>query len=286
MNTQVSQVTDLPFTSLSPRFGAELGPDIRLLDLDDNGIEALQQLAAERGVLVVRDQVMTPDEQVGFARRLGDLFETPMNRGKLPAELIVIHADENSKHVAGSQWHSDVSSEAVPPGLSMLRLEVVPEAGGDTIFADMTQMFDSLSEPMQAFLLGLHARHDPKGHYLYVSGAKRLDELPSSVHPVIRTHPRTGRPSLYVNAGFTGRIVELSPVESDTLLKMLYDHVVYSVEAQIRIHWQPNTVVFWDNRVVQHRASWDYFPALRHGYRATIIGEAPYLEGSTTVTQS
>ena len=275
MNKQVSQSTDLPFTPVSPKFGAELAPDIRLLDLDDNGIEAFQQLAAERGVLVVRDQVMTPDEQVGFARRLGELFETPMNRGRFPDELIVIHADEKSKYVAGSQWHSDVSSEEVPPGLSMLRLEEVPPSGGDTIFADMTQVFESLSKPIQSLLLGLNARHDPRGHYLYVSGAKRMDELPAAVHPVVRTHPRTGRPSLFVNAGFTARIVELSQLESDALLKMLYDQVVYTVEAQIRIHWEPNTVVFWDNRVVQHRASWDYFPARRHGYRATIVGEAP-----------
>jgi taurine dioxygenase len=204
-----------------------------------------------------------------------------MNRGRFPDQLIVIHADEKSKYVAGSQWHSDVSSEEVPPGLSMLRLEEVPPSGGDTIFADMTQVFESLSEPIQSLLLGLNARHDPRGHYLYVSGAKRMDELPAAVHPVVRTHPRTGRPSLFVNAGFTARIVELSQLESDALLKMLYDQVVYTVEAQIRIHWQPNTVVFWDNRVVQHRASWDYFPARRHGYRATIVGEAPapYLEG-------
>ena len=275
MNKQVSQSTDLPFTPVSPKFGAELAPDIRLLDLDDNGIEAFQQLAAERGVLVVRDQVMTPDEQVCFARRLGELFETPMNRGRFPDELIVIHADEKSKYVAGSEWHSDVSSEEVPPGLSMLRLEEVPPSGGDTIFADMTQVFESLSKPIQSLLLGLNARHDPRGHYLYVSGAKRMDELPAAVHPVVRTHPRTGRPSLFVNAGFTARIVELSQLESDALLKMLYDQVVYTVEAQIRIHWEPNTVVFWDNRVVQHRASWDYFPARRHGYRATIVGEAP-----------
>ena len=272
--------TVLPFTPVSPKFGAELSANIRLLDLDDSGIEALQQLAAECGVLVVRDQMMTQDEQVGFARRLGKLFETPMNRGKAPDELIVIHADEKSKYVAGSQWHSDVSSEEVPPGLSMLRLEEVPSSGGDTIFADMTQVFESLSKPIQSLLLGLHARHDPKGHYLYVSGAKRMDELPAAVHPVVRTHPRTGRPSLFVNAGFTARIVELSQLESDALLKMLYDQLVYTVEAQIRIKWQPNTVVFWDNRVVQHRASWDYFPARRHGYRATIAGEAlvPYVE--------
>ncbi len=267
----------LTYRPINTPFGAELEPGMTLLDFDDSEIEALQQLAAERGVVVVRDQVMTMEEQVAFAARIGPLFATPVNRGRVPPELIVIHADENSKFIGGSTWHSDVSSEEIPPGLSMLRLETVPEAGGDTLFADMTHAYDALSDSMRQFLRGLHAVHEPRGHYLYVGGAKRLDELPTATHPVIRTHPRTGRNAIYVNVGFVSHIVELSRRESDSLLRMLYDHSAYLVSAQIRIQWQPNTVVFWDNRIVQHHASWDYYPGLRHGYRATVRGEAPYL---------
>ena len=267
----------LAYTPINTPFGAELEKGVRLLDFDDAQLEALQQLAAERGVVVVRDQAMTMDEQVAFAGRIGPLFTTPVNRGKVPPELIMIHADERSKFIAGSTWHSDVSSEETPPGLSMLRMEVVPEAGGDTLFADMTHAYDALSDSMKAFVKGLHAVHEPRGHYLYVGGAKRLDELPTSTHPVVRTHPRTGRHAIYVNVGFVSHIVELSRRESDALLRMLYDHTAYLVAAQIRVHWEPDTVVFWDNRVVQHQASWDYYPGVRHGYRATVRGEAPVL---------
>ena len=159
----------------------------------------------------------------------------------------------------------------------MLRMEIVPSCGGDTLFSDQYQAFESLSAEMQQFLLRLTARHDPKGHYLYLSGKVALRDLPSQVHPVVRTHPLTGRNALYVNAGFVGRIMELSRRESDALLQMLYDHIGYGIDFQCRVHWEPNTVVFWDNRCVQHHAAWDYYPEVRHGYRATAIGEAPYL---------
>ena len=141
----------------------------------------------------------------------------------------------------------------------------------------MYQAFETLSLAMQAFLLQLNVRHDPKGHYLYLSGAKKLEELPSAVHPVVRTHPLTGRNALYVNSGFVGKIQELNSLESDRLLSLLYDHIAYSVNIQCRVKWAPNTVVFWDNRVVQDHAAFDYYPEVRRGYRATVVGEAPYL---------
>ena len=157
----------------------------------------------------------------------------------------------------------------------MLRMEVVPSAGGDTLFADMYAAFASLSLALQTFVQTLTARHDPFGHYLYLSGAKRLDELPYAVHPVVRIHPDTGRKALYVNAGFVSRIVELNRRESAALLQLLYDHVAYSANIQCRVAWQPGTVVLWDNRCVQHFAAFDYFPQQRLGCSATIRGEKP-----------
>ena len=268
--------TELAYEPVSPRFGAEL-TDTVLLDLDDDGVEALQQLAAERGVVVARNQVMTVHEQAEFIRRLGPVTSYPVRDEAVPPELLVIHSDENSKHVAGSKWHTDISSEERPPSLSMLRMEIVPSSGGDTLFCDMYQAFESLSPVMQEFLVGMHARHDPKGHHLYLSGAKALKDLPSQIHPVIRTHPRTGRNALYVNSGFTARIQDVTRSESDALLAMLFDHIIQGLSFQIRVSWEPDTVVFWDNRVVQHHAAWDYYPQVRHGYRATSIGEVPYL---------
>lgn len=270
---------ELDYTPISPRFGAELTA-ATLLDMTDEEVEALQQLAAERGVVVARGQTMTMQQQADFAGRLGPLTSYPVRDESVPAELLVIHADENSKHVAGSGWHTDISSEERPPSLSMLRMEVVPSSGGDTLFCDMYQAFEALSDQMQAFLMGLGARHDPKGHHLYLSGAKTLKELPSRVHPVVRTHPRTGRNALYVNSGFTARIQDVTRAESDALLAMLFDHIIRGLSFQIRVRWEPDTVVFWDNRVVQHHAAWDYFPEVRHGYRATSIGEVPYLASS------
>lgn len=276
MNTPAERPL-LPHRAITPRLGAEL-VGVRLLDMDDAEVAALQQLAGERGVVVVRDQVMTPAEQARFVHRLGTPTLYPVRDPAVPPELIVIHADERSRRVAGEGWHSDISSELTPPSLSMLRMEVTPDSGGDTLFADMYQAYETLSEPMRRFLLGLTARHDPIGHYLYQSRTKALHELPSAVHPVIRTHPLTGRKALYVNPGFVRRIVELGESESSAVLAMLAQHVALGVNFQIRVQWHPHTVVFWDNRCVQHHAAWDYYPQVRHGYRATVVGEAPYLE--------
>ncbi len=275
MSIAATDLTD--HRPISPNFGSELG-GVTLLDMADDELEALKQLGAERGVLVVRDQKMTTVQQAELAHRLGEPTMYPVKSEDARPELLIIHADENSKHVAGQGWHTDISSEARPPGLSMLRMEVVPESGGDTLFADMYQAYASLSPVMQNILCELTARHDPTGHYLYLSGEKTLKELPSQVHPVVRTHPLTGRRALYVNSAFTGRIPELSRTESRAMLDMLYQHIATGVDFQIRVRWEPNTVVFWDNRCVQHHAAWDYFPEVRRGYRATLVGEAPYLE--------
>ena len=101
-----------------------------------------------------------------------------------------------------------------------------------------------------------------------------MEELGAAIHPMVRLHPLTNDPALYVNSGFTGRIMELSDTESESLLKFLYDKIAYSVDAQIRVRWEPDTIVFWDNRIVQHHASFDYWPQERKGYRSTVRGEA------------
>ena len=262
-------------TKITPNLGSELSPNYQLIDFDDSQVASLKVLAAQRGMVVARDQIMNVEQQAAFAHRLGEPLTTPVNDASVPPELIVIKADENSKRAAGQGWHSDVSSEKEPPGLSMLRMEVVPSAGGDTLFADMYAAFESLSPVLQSFVQTLTARHDPVGHYLYLSGAKKLDELTHAKHPVVRIHPDTGRKALYVNAGFVSRILELNRRESSALLELLYDHVAYSANIQCRVAWQPDTVVFWDNRCVQHFAAFDYFPQRRLGYRATIRGEKP-----------
>lgn len=268
----------LAYNPINPRFGAELDGTTPLLEMSDDQVEALQQLAAERGVVVVRDQVMTLQEQADFIHRLGPVVAHQIEGSDLPPELLLVQTDENSTRAVGGAWHSDVSSERTPPALSMLRMEVVPSSGGATLFADMYQAFETLSAPVQELVQGLTARHDSLGHHLYLRGVKTLKELPSNIHPVVRTHPRTGRKALYVSSSFVARLMETTKLEGAAILEMLYEHVAFGVDFHCRVEWEPNTVVFWDNRCVQHHGVFDYYPETRRGYRANSVGEEPYLE--------
>ena len=260
---------------ITPRFGSEIASDFQLADCSELEISELLTLSANRGVLVFRDQTLTPSEQAALAHRLGEPLTFPLNSNGIPEELITIASGPKTREAAGEGWHSDVSSEPRPPSLSILKMATVPESGGDTLFADMSQAFELLSDPLKAFLEPLTARHEPRGHYLFLSGAKAFDALEISDHPVVRIHPTTGKKSLYVNDGFVTRINGLTPRESQSLLKLLYDHIAYTVKTHCRVQWRPNTVVFWDNRSVQHHAAFDYHPEIRLGYCATLRGEQP-----------
>lgn len=262
---------------INAKIGTELS-GVALRQLDQAGADELARLVAERGVLFFRDQPMTLAEQVDVGRRLGELHIHPA--AKAPEgypEVLLIHTDANSTYTAGDGWHTDVSCDERPPGLSMLRIEQTPPVGGDTVWASMYEAYDTLSPTMQAFLCTLTAEHRGdlayRGRYGYEDGRN----YPVSEHPVVRTHPLTGRKALYVNSGFTARIKGLRGRESAALLQFLFDHIAYGVPFQVRFNWEPNSVAIWDNRCVQHHASWDYYPETRHGYRVTTRGEVPYL---------
>lgn len=256
--------------------GSEL-PGVQLAELDDAGLDEVARLAAERGVLVFRDQAMTLDDQIAVGGRLGPLHVHPAYADKERPEALRIHTDAESKYAPGEGWHTDVSCDATPPALSMLRIEVTPSCGGDTAFASMYEAYESLSEPMRGFLATLGAVHAGDLPFRGVYKNRSDKEFPRSVHPVVRTHPLTGRRALFVNSGFTERIKGLTPAESGALLGLLYDHIARGVEFQCRVRWEPNTVTIWDNRCVQHHASWDYFPETRSGWRVTTVGERPEL---------
>lgn len=259
---------------LNNHIGTELR-GLSLLDLTDSDVEAVKQLLAERGVLVFRDQKMTLDEQIAVGRRFGPLHVHPAYADKAHPEALRIHADANSKYAAGEAWHTDVSCDVEPPMISMLRIEVVPNAGGDTAFCSMYAAFDSLSKPMQAFLLNLEAVHAGDLPWRGSYKNKSDKEFPVNTHPVICTHPVSGRKALYVNSGFTDKIKGVSGRESKALLNLLFDHIAYGVEFQCRVRWEPNTLTMWDNRCTQHFASWDYFPQTRSGWRITTAGPRP-----------
>jgi taurine dioxygenase len=251
---------------------------VDLLSLDDAGVEEMKQLVAERGVVAVRGQDVTTEEQIEIGRRFGNLHIHPAYADKDHPELLRIHTDANSRYTAGEGWHTDVSCDLEPPAISMLRIEITPSCGGDTAFASMYRAWDTLSAPMREFLGGLEAVHAGDLPWRGSYKSKATVDYPVNIHPVARTHPLTGRTALYVNAGFTDRIKGVTQSESKALLDMLFAHIALGVEFQCRVRWEPNTITMWDNRCVQHHASWDYFPETRSGWRVTTQGERPYFD--------
>jgi taurine dioxygenase len=262
----------------TPHIGAEvLGVDLSK-ELDDDAFRRVHDALVDNLVVFFRDQRLTPEQQKAFGRRFGELHVHPAAPGLLEGhpEILVIHADERSKRVAGEEWHSDVSCDPEPPLGSILYMMELPPVGGDTLFASTYAAWEALSEPVKRFLEGLTAIHD--GEHVY-RGRYGIDDrgktFPRSEHPVVRTHPVSGRKGLFVNRGFTTRIVQLRKAESDAVLEMLYRHIE-TPEFHCRFRWQVGSVAFWDNRCAQHHAMWDYYPARRHGHRVTIRGDKPF----------
>jgi taurine dioxygenase len=263
---------------LTPHAGAEIrGVDLSQ-PLDERTFKEIHDALIDSGVIFFRDQHLTPQQQKAFGRLFGELHMHPAAPRELAEhpEILVIHADEKSKHVAGENWHSDVSCDLEPPMGSILYMHDLPPVGGDTLFASMYAAYEALSEPMKRFLEPLTAMHE--GEHVY-RGRYGVDDtgktFPKAEHPVVRTHPVSGRKALYVNGGFTTRIVQLKRPESDALLQFLYRHVE-TPEFHCRFRWQVNSIAFWDNRCMQHHAMWDYYPQRRHGHRVTIRGDKPF----------
>jgi taurine dioxygenase len=256
---------------LTPHIGAEIGGVDLSRPLGNQQFQEVHDALMENLVIFFRDQHLTHDQHKDFARHFGKLAIHPATRPiDGHPEIVPIHIDENSKHAAGEDWHTDMSCCEVPPMGSILYLTEIPPVGGDTLFASMYAAYDRLSPAMQEFLSGLVAVHDGnpifggRGHE-----PRSSKRFPVTEHPIVRTHPVTGRKMLFINYEFTTQIKGLSKLESDSLLQMLFRHVE-TPELQCRFRWQANSVAFWDNRCVQHHAMWDYFPQRRHGYRVTV----------------
>src|SRR6202166_3576542 len=249
---------------LTPHIGAEIAGVDLSRPLGNQEFQEVHDALMENLVVFFRDQRLTHDQHKAFGHLFGELAIHPASTHSPEGhpEVLIIHADEKSKHVAGEEWHSDVSCDAEPPMGSILYLtEVPPEGGGDTLFANMYRAYETLSEPIKQMLLGLTALHDSaKAHYYRVKATDReAMKFPNAEHPIVRTHPVTGKQGLYVNRGFTLRIPQLQKHESDALLEILYRHIE-TPEFQCRFKWQANSVAFWDNRCAQHHAMFDYFP--------------------------
>jgi taurine dioxygenase len=263
---------------LTPIIGAEIGG----VDLDSVDAETWAEIEgafAEHLVVFFRDQHLSPEQHKSLGCRLGELHVHPAAPSVAGhPEVMIIHADERSKVVAGNGWHTDVSCDERPPLGTILYLKQVPRSGGDTLFASMYAAYDDLSDTMKTFLEPLSAEHESRHVYAGRYGSKEEDSrdgsFPEAVHPVVRTHPVTGRKALYVNRAFTTRILGLSATESRAVLDFLFAHQE-NPEYQCRFRWQPDSVAIWDNRCAQHHAIWDYFPQVRSGIRVSVIGERP-----------
>ena len=267
---------ELHVDPLTPTIGAEVSGVDLTRPLTPRDSAALRAALNEHLVLFFRDQALDVAQLSAFGRGFGTPHTHP-TEPDLPGYpgVMAIHTDASSTTYAGRLFHSDVSCDRVPPMGSILHLYEVPETGGDTIFASMVAAYDALSDGMKRSLTGLTARHDSAhnfgDYYGYDLAASRDGEYPSNVHPVVATHPETGRKSLFVNELFTRRIVELEPGESDSLLAFLWRHI-REPRFHCRFRWRRHSVAFWDNRSTQHMALWDYFPHTRSGHRFTIAG--------------
>jgi len=264
---------------VTARVGAEIeGVDLSK-PLDEQTFNEVHEALKEHCVIFFRDQSLDHESHKAFGRLFGELHVHPAIPGpEGHPEILPIHADANSTYIAGERWHSDVSCDEEPPLGSILHIHTLPEYGGDTLFSNMYAAYDALSDRMKAYLDGLTARHDGepqyRGRYVDKGAVDEGKVYPHADHPVVRTHPETGRKALFVNPVFTLRINDLPRLESDAILRMLHEHCAKE-DFQVRFRWQPNSVAFWDNRCVQHLAIWDYYPNVRSGFRVTIKGQRP-----------
>ncbi|MCR6629828.1 MAG: TauD/TfdA family dioxygenase [Magnetospirillum sp.] len=270
---------------LAPTIGAEItGVDLSK-DIPDHQFEEIRRALDENLAVIFRDQTLTTEQHKAFARRFGTLHrhELASNAvvagGSLDPEILGWKTGPQSRYTAGDAWHHDVSCDPQPIWGSLLRVtKLPPSGGGDTAFANMYLAYESLSDRFKSLLDGLTAIHD--GGLAWTAGYGAQPDpgksYPQSEHPVVARHPRTGRKFLYVNSAFTARIVQLGKDESDAVLNLLFRHVEKGLAFQTRIHWSPNSLLFWDNWATQHHAVWDYFPEERWGERASVvIGSAP-----------
>lgn len=271
--------------------GAEIvGLDLSR-DLTDNDFARIKRAHLDHHVVVFRDQRITPQQHIDFSRRFGKLMIHVLHQFHLPGHpeiLIISNIVENGRPVglgdAGKEWHSDISYKPLPSLGSLLHAQELPAEGGDTLFANMHQAWDTLPTHLRKAVEGRKAVHS------YLARYKRLQEQtgwrpelsPEQIaqvqeveHPVVRTHPETGRKALFVSEGFTTHIVGLPEDESRQILAEIFAHSV-KPEFVYRHKWQPHDLLFWDNRSLIHLAGGTPDHLRRKLYRTTIEGDAPF----------
>ena len=268
------------------RLGARLGAEIHGLDLKQalspETFKAFEATLIEHKVLVLRDQHLNTQQHVAISRLFGELEVHPMRpQGQFP-EILVLDNHKDNPVLSTDVWHSDTTFRKNPTRYTILRCEIMPKVGGDTLWSDMEAAYEGLSPVFRKLIDGLLAVHDFKNfRTLYTRSdedqakLRRMEELfPNPTHPVVRTHPANGRKSIYVNPQFTLHIEGMAPMESRAILEVLFAQA-HVPEYQFRVRWTPGTIVFWDNRSTQHYAANDYHPQRRRMERTAVVGDVP-----------
>jgi taurine dioxygenase len=263
--------------------GAEIhGVDLRE-PLDDETYREIKQALLDNLVIFFRDQDITPEQQIAFGRRFGDLHIHPFIPSlKEHKEIIVLRAKNGAVENLrlANAWHEDLSYTYDPPLAAILRSVICPERGGDTMWVNLYKAYDTLSEKMKEIVGGLSAWHDVTKTYrrqeLQKEGGgeqywKTFQKTPPALHPLVGMHPETGRKLLYVSELTTTHIEGLSATESDALLGMLFEHVDWK-ELHCRFYWRQHSIAMWDNRCTAHYAVGDY-ETPREMHRVTVVGK-------------
>ncbi|PIW29611.1 MAG: hypothetical protein COW30_04710 [Rhodospirillales bacterium CG15_BIG_FIL_POST_REV_8_21_14_020_66_15] len=261
-------------------------------DPDNETFSAIVQALHDHLVLTFPGQDLTPEAQSRFSQRFGPVEPHPYGSregvdDKHP-EVIVLETKPGRRGARNDFWHSDISASERPPALSFLHARIVPEGRGDTMFCNMYRAFDTLSPALQETLRGLDALHSPDAIRRRNLAEPDTDspQIPAGLasyrHPVVRTHPETGRDALYVNTFFTTQFADMTVEESRPLLAFLMDHATRP-ENVYRHRWQAGDLVMWDNRATMHYAVRDYDESMpRRMHRTTAGGDRPFLKKRAT----
>lgn len=267
------------------RLAPSLGAVVEGVDLgsaDPASVKsAIETALDEHLVLFFEDQQLKPQQQRDLAAAFGPLYLHPFYPGMPEAPEVMLLENDAKRRPSSDRWHNDVTFLEKPPKIAVLYSEVIPELGGDTMWANMYQAFADLSPPLQALLQSLRAEHSfaknfTPERFTRIGMEDRMADLyarhPVVSHPVARANKKTGRYALYVNQDFTTKILGVSQRESEVLLRLLFEHMEQP-QYQVRWRWRPNTLVIWDNRWTQHCALGDYYPNYRRMRRATVLDE-------------
>jgi len=252
-------------------------------ELSTAEVEALRDALLEYQVIFLRDQSLTPEQHIAFARRFGEISTTPVYTTlKEYPEIMPVIKEPTDQDIIGDTWHADETYQATPPLGSILYARQVPEVGGDTLWCNMYRAYETLSDGLKAQLEGLRAIHtnefltgDINSRNRTRSTKLREDVgVTTTSHPVVRTHEETGRKCLFVNQPFTYAFENMTRAESLPLLQFLYQHAT-KPENTCRFRWEKGSVAFWDNRCTLHYAINDYPGQRREMHRITIRGTTP-----------